>query len=227
MRKIINADDFGYSIQTNIAIVECFKRNIINSATLMANMPGTEQAIALTKQHNLSVGIHLNLNDGIPINRDILNIKKLSNGNEFDFKIRRNSIFLEKNISNNIYKEFKLQVEFLISNGIKITHIDSHHHIHTIFPIFQIVRHIAKEYNLMVRIPRTSGTSNFINKLYKKTIQKIMEREKLSLTKYFINYDEYISDELTKDNTEIMVHPIAINNKAICSTTNIFLCDIN
>ncbi|MDE1489879.1 ChbG/HpnK family deacetylase [Xenorhabdus bovienii] len=226
MRTIINADDFGFSEKTNIAIVECFKNGIINSATLMANMPGTKQAIEFTKQYNLSIGIHFNLNDGTPMNKDILDIKELSDGKKFEFKINRHSFLLKKKIIDNIYKEFKFQIEFLLSHGVNITHIDSHHHIHTILPIFLITRKIAKEYKLTVRIPRTSGGNKFIKKSYKRFIHKIMKKDKISFSDYFINYDEYINDKKINNNTEIMVHPIISNNKVICSTTNIFLCEL-
>jgi predicted glycoside hydrolase/deacetylase ChbG (UPF0249 family) len=63
-RKIIaNADDFGLNDEVNQAIVEAFEKHMISSATLMANMPGFEEACELAHRHGLlgRIGVHLNL----------------------------------------------------------------------------------------------------------------------------------------------------------------------
>jgi chitin disaccharide deacetylase len=41
----INADDFGLNSSVNKAIIEAFDNNYINSTTLMANMPGFDEAV--------------------------------------------------------------------------------------------------------------------------------------------------------------------------------------
>ena len=46
LSRIINADDFGLSSSVN-KIVESFNNGLINSTTLMANMPGFEEAVEL------------------------------------------------------------------------------------------------------------------------------------------------------------------------------------
>jgi predicted glycoside hydrolase/deacetylase ChbG (UPF0249 family) len=70
MRKtIVNADDFGMSAEVNRAIVEAFENNVISSTTLMANMPGFDEACELARRHRLviKIGLHLNLTSGFPI----------------------------------------------------------------------------------------------------------------------------------------------------------------
>jgi predicted glycoside hydrolase/deacetylase ChbG (UPF0249 family) len=42
---IINADDFGISPQVNKVILNDFKNGLITSTTLLANMPGFEDAV--------------------------------------------------------------------------------------------------------------------------------------------------------------------------------------
>ena len=67
---IINADDFGYSLTVNQAILRSFERNLINSTSLMANMAGFDDAINMVRRHAVlqgKVGIHLNLTEGYPI----------------------------------------------------------------------------------------------------------------------------------------------------------------
>lgn len=66
---IINADDFGYSKIFNAKILELIKNGLISSTTVMVNWINEEQASqvselsALTKSHNLSVGLHLEFSD--------------------------------------------------------------------------------------------------------------------------------------------------------------------
>ena len=47
MDVIVNADDFGMNHNVNLAIDYCFKKNIISSTTIMANMPGFDEAVKL------------------------------------------------------------------------------------------------------------------------------------------------------------------------------------
>ena len=44
-RVIINADDFGLDVGTNLAICDAFKNTTISSTSLMANMPGFDHAL--------------------------------------------------------------------------------------------------------------------------------------------------------------------------------------
>src|SRR5260370_42450098 len=74
MRKIIvNADDFGMSAEVNRAIVEAFENNVISSTTLMANMPGFDEACELAHRHRLvsKIGLHLNLTAVYPLSSPI------------------------------------------------------------------------------------------------------------------------------------------------------------
>ena len=77
-RIIINADDFGYSISINKAILEAFKNNIISTTTLLANMPGFDDACEIAQRENLTdkIGIHFNLSEGEPLTEPIKRIRK-------------------------------------------------------------------------------------------------------------------------------------------------------
>jgi predicted glycoside hydrolase/deacetylase ChbG (UPF0249 family) len=47
IKLIVNADDFGYSRGINHAIIDCHQHGIVNSATMMMNMPGVAHAVEL------------------------------------------------------------------------------------------------------------------------------------------------------------------------------------
>ena len=47
-RAIITADDFGVSSVVNRAIEDCLRKGLCSHASLMANMPGFEEACELS-----------------------------------------------------------------------------------------------------------------------------------------------------------------------------------
>ena len=51
-RPIINADDLGLSAEVNQAIVISFRNAWINSASLMANTPGFDEACASVRMES-------------------------------------------------------------------------------------------------------------------------------------------------------------------------------
>ena len=86
MKKvIINADDFGYSTAVNLGIINSFKKGVLTSATLMANMPGCDEAIELAKENpSFGVGGHLVLTCGAPLYERTTLVKE--DGNFFGLK---------------------------------------------------------------------------------------------------------------------------------------------
>lgn len=64
---IINADDFGYCDQRNRGIVESFQAGVVSSATLLVNADKALEAVKLSNEHGIPLGLHLNLTEGRPI----------------------------------------------------------------------------------------------------------------------------------------------------------------
>src|SRR5256885_13602155 len=60
MRIVTNADDFGLDADTTAATIECFRAGALTSASIMPNMPATDQAVEFTLQNpQHSFGVHL------------------------------------------------------------------------------------------------------------------------------------------------------------------------
>jgi chitin disaccharide deacetylase len=58
-RLIVNADDFGASSGVNRGIVECHRRGVVTSTSLMVTGPAAAEAVALSGANpELSVGLH-------------------------------------------------------------------------------------------------------------------------------------------------------------------------
>lgn len=145
MKKlIVNADDFGYCEAVNYAIIKAFQEGIVTSTTMMVNMPGFDHAIELAKQHpELGVGVHMTMTCYKPL---LDTHKTLVDEHGYFAKDRKDEFDVDE-----LYDEFKAQIEKIKAAGIHITHLDSHHHVHTIPRLRPLIDRIANEYKLPIR----------------------------------------------------------------------------
>jgi predicted glycoside hydrolase/deacetylase ChbG (UPF0249 family) len=151
---IVNADDLGMSEQVNDAIFDLMSEKRISSATLLANAPALQHAVARVKHFpDCSFGVHLNLTQfepvkGGPSARLIVDESgQLSRANE----TASPSLGRLKAI----HEEMCAQIELLVSLGVSISHFDSHHHVHTRPHIFPALKAVQKRYGIRkVRISK-------------------------------------------------------------------------
>lgn len=134
---IINADDCGMNAVVNEHIEKAILAGKITSTTVMANMGDLEGAVELYKKYHdrISFGWHLNLSEGKPL----LKSQRLL---DYGFYVERDGViemngrmFLRKwlpsDVRNELMCEMIAQYELLRDFGIDISHLDSHHHVHT------------------------------------------------------------------------------------------------
>ena len=148
---IINADDFGLCDSVNRAVVWAHTQGILTSATIMANMPDARQAVELARQlPTLGVGVHLNLSEGKPVSKDPSVARLLNSDGEFTYSPSRLSFLsvINRKTRNAIATELAAQIQWVINNGLKPTHLDSHKHIHNFPAIFPIVCELAKSFRI-------------------------------------------------------------------------------
>ena len=216
----VNADDLGMSSSINRAIAKSFDCEIINSATLMANMPGFEEAIYLIHFRKLEskIGIHLVLTEGVPltelVNSENLFFDKNDILRRYHYK---KLLFLTRQQRNYIYNEFRAQIEKVKKNGITITHLDTHHQIHDLWSIINIMLCLLKEYNIpSMRILNNLNKSRYYYKnAYRDLINAYLKFRKANFTDYLGNQLALLTileknPTFFKDNNkkfEIMVHP--------------------
>jgi hopanoid biosynthesis associated protein HpnK len=148
---IINADDFGLCEGVNRAVVKAHTEGLLTSATIMTNAAASEQAVQLAKSlPSLGVGLHLNLTEGKPLLKD--GPAKCLAGPNGDFAAGPEKLFFlsitSRRIRHAIELEADAQIRWMLDKGLKLTHIDSHKHIHTIPPIFRIVCRLAQKYGI-------------------------------------------------------------------------------
>lgn len=147
IKLIVNADDFGFSHGVNHGIIDSYLYGIVNSTTMMMTMAGTEHAIHLAKKYpKLRVGIHLVLTCGKPLVDQVPSL--VDNNGHF----RTLSTFDPKVISlEELEREWTAQIERFINAGLKPTHLDSHHHVHTLNELNPVVKNLSIKFRLPVR----------------------------------------------------------------------------
>ena len=157
---ILNADDFGYSYGVNYGIIESHLRGVLTSTTLMAGMPGFDHAVSLAKAHpSLGVGVHLTLTCGRPVLTDHKTLTEPNGDFHSQAYYHNEEQPLDKD---EVYREWKAQIEKVLAAGIEPTHLDSHHHVHTFRGLENVFVRLAREYDLPVRNSRHDCTDNHV-----------------------------------------------------------------
>lgn len=136
MRVIVNADDFGSSVETVAATIGCFERGALTSATIMPNMPATAEATAFARAHpEFSFGVHLVLvGDGEE--RPAAGAEHVPALADTDgrFPRRTNDVRLRALLGrlplDQLERELTAQIESVRAAGVEVSHVDSHRHLH-------------------------------------------------------------------------------------------------
>ncbi|MBI5116810.1 ChbG/HpnK family deacetylase [Candidatus Poribacteria bacterium] len=159
---IINADDFGLEKEVNSAIIRAHRQGIVTAASLIANGTAFENAVELALEHpSLDVGAHLVLTRGPSLTGGpLLNPVEVPSLIKGDGLFPKNPVTLAGRIMmgfishSQIEKELLAQMERIRRAGIRITHIDSHQHIHVLPSVFRIVAALALEFGVKwLRLP--------------------------------------------------------------------------
>ena len=157
MKIIVNADDLGVSDAVNEAIFKGMRAGVITSATMLANGPAlTDAARSLLSFPACSFGVHLNLTEFEPIRAEskedlapILDRKGCFNGNSI------REVTISRKMMAAIFKEWCSQIESLMRLGVELSHLDAHHHVHTIPELLPVLAALGRRYKInKVRISR-------------------------------------------------------------------------
>ena len=195
-KLIINADDLGISTTVNQAILESMASGLVTSASMMANMPGFEDAVALIhgrRELKGRIGMHLNLTEGRPLSRPILDCPVFCDDSGCFIFNRRSHLFnLSRQEKAAVYEELETQLQRVLAAGIQPTHLDSHHHVHTEWAIAPLVCRLGREYGITrIRLARNIGeTPALFSRLYK----AMFNRWRLGSRHDFYNNTNYFGD---------------------------------
>lgn len=154
---IINADDFGWTDGQNQAVVLAHTKGILNRTSLLCNGLAFDEAVEISgRLPGLGIGIHLTLNEGIPLlDAKYLPYLTRPNGNFHDGLQPLIRLWVTSKLSpHEAEAEWRAQIERALRAGIEPTHLDSHKHVHLFPPLLQPIVDLAREYHIgYVRLP--------------------------------------------------------------------------
>jgi predicted glycoside hydrolase/deacetylase ChbG (UPF0249 family) len=155
IRLVVNADDFGVSARINEGILLAHRTGIVTATSLMAVGRAFEQAVHLSREAPaLDVGVHLTL----VAERPLLARRSSLTGDDGRFPASAGA-FLRDWLTGRIRRadvqaEWSAQIERVIDHGIRVTHLDSHQHVHILPGLADLSLQLAARYNIpFVRVP--------------------------------------------------------------------------
>ncbi len=213
---IVNADDFGRSHEVNEAILYCFRHALCSSTSILANGVAFEEACAIAREHRLldHVGLHIVLDEGVPLTTDIRRCTRLCSS-QGRFCARANRFFVQRDERTAIARELAAQINKARAAGLPITHMDSHHHIHELWPILPIVLNMAGTYNIpYVRLAVNCGDLTSASlRLYRRAVNLKIRSRGFARTRYFGSLANFLwhiehIDRFPLASCEVMIHPV-------------------
>jgi len=156
-KLIVHADDFGLSETINEGILHAHLRGILTSTSLIANGAAFEHAIGICQSTpTLDVGVHLTLVEEEPV-LDVDLLPSLVNGKgRFHHHA---TIFATRYLTGKVclaevHYELEAQIQKVIRRGVRVSHLDSHQHLHMLPQILRITVELAKHYGIpAIRFP--------------------------------------------------------------------------
>jgi predicted glycoside hydrolase/deacetylase ChbG (UPF0249 family) len=159
-----------------------------------------------------SFGVHLNFSEGRCIG-STKDAAGLIAGGQFSGRPPRSRVHPRENQI--VFDEWRAQIDRLLELGLQPSHIDSHHHVHTIPKYFPVLKRIQKAYGIpRIRISKNiyATPPSLLGRL-----SKVFWNSALRLvppftrtTDFFTSVDDYhtIDPSRLRDGTyELMCHP--------------------
>ncbi len=224
MGLIRNADDFGKSEEINRAIRECFRKGFIDRTTLMVNMPAAQEAVEIAKDEGFAdrIGIHFNITSGMPLSEPIRSNPLLCDAQgRFHAAFRQTTkyrLYMDQLSKEQIYTELAAQLKRYRDWGLTLMHADSHHHVHTDYPVYCALKRLAKEQSFSsLRISRNLfHGGNPLMRIYKCWYNRAIRKLCTETSDYFGSVSdlkafdtiEKIRRLSAEGQIEIMMHPM-------------------
>jgi predicted glycoside hydrolase/deacetylase ChbG (UPF0249 family) len=225
---IINADDFGMTEGINRGIIEAFDAGAVTSTSVMVGMPAFADAVrrARAAGDGLGVGVHFTLTAGRPLTRAPSLVNR-ETGAFLSIRTLLVRALSGRVRAREVVEECAAQIARARDAGLRLTHLDGHHHVHIIPGISGAVRQaVQAEHIPAVRRPveRLVGGPDWRRRLVERAVIDIFargvhpERWHVGTTEHFcgvtlLGAPRFHSamvralDCLPKGTTELMVHP--------------------
>lgn len=183
---IVHADDFGETVEITEGICQGIAAGVVTSTSVMANMPGTVEALRRAPQlmQQASFGVHLNLCEGRPLTRGA---SLMDEGGAFLRKRALATRAVSGKLSlRELEAEVTAQIALLHDSGIRLSHLDGHKHLHQLPIVCAAVANVLPRFGIeRVRITRLGSwrrvhtASTLARELAARHAARVFERAKL------------------------------------------------
>lgn len=153
-RLIVNADDFGIHPARNRGIAEAVRAGVVTSVSLIANLEGFDDAVALLRAlPPVDVGLHFNMGEGRPLRSGQATLVG-EDGRFFGKAEARRRAAQGLLAAGEIEGEVVSQFARMHAAGVETTHVDGHQHVHVYGAVAESVARAALMLNIgWTRIP--------------------------------------------------------------------------
>lgn len=215
---IINADDFGINKIVNNEIEKLISSGAISSTTIMANGASLEEASIIAKRHpEISYGVHLCLSEFESLTKSKFFFRAgLTDEKGFFIKkaIFHSKVLEDDTLQRALSEELHAQIDVVSSMGIKISHADSHHHVHSLYSLRHVFADVLNRRGIN-KLRLCYGYNTLRSKLhFYKYLRHValnnFYRRQFLMTDFFYDYSSFFkSAQLLKDGQtiELMCHP--------------------
>lgn len=161
MMLVVTGDDFGYCPRRNQGIVDCFQAGGISNVSLLVNASAAKDAADLAKRHNIPIGLHANLSEGIPVCQSLQQASTLINQRGFfhgkmGFRqaLERGQLSMKQ-----VELELRAQVRlFRELTGHLPHHMDGHQHVHVLPEVREVFAQVLSDLKIpYTRVPVEPG----------------------------------------------------------------------
>jgi chitin disaccharide deacetylase len=158
VKLIINGDDFGKSTAVNEAVILAYKAGTLTSCSLMVTGEAFDGAVRLARQHDgLAVGLHLVTVQG----KAVLPAEEIpslvdKDGHFPDSPTHAGlKYYFSSSARKQLARELTAQFERFHATGLKLSHVDSHLHMHVHPVIFAVALELAESQGIRrMRVPQ-------------------------------------------------------------------------
>jgi predicted glycoside hydrolase/deacetylase ChbG (UPF0249 family) len=155
IRLVVNADDFGVSERVNSGIVRAHREGIVTATSLMAVGRAFEHAVRLSRTvPALDVGVHLTVVAERPLRPGPTSLA----GADGRFPPGAGAFTLRwltgRVRRSDMESEWSAQIERVLETGMRVSHLDSHQHVHVLPGLIDLSWGLAARYGIpFVRVP--------------------------------------------------------------------------
>lgn len=145
MKVILHADDFGFDKDTIQATIDCFAKGALTSCTVMVNCEASEDAFAYARMHpEISFGVHLTYVDGL---KPVMPVKDIPSLVDDDGMFRQSNAVRKLAMmlrlpKKEVIAESQAQIDKMEAAGVKVSHLDSHGHLHKFLSILWCMKYL-------------------------------------------------------------------------------------